>query len=92
MHYIISENVIEVSLHAPFRHLAPRRPFIFHGVAGLRLVSGVPRQRVVARAAHQAHAHQLQAPPAAHHEVILRHQPEPRRQGSEAAGAEDWTL
>lgn len=38
---------------------------------------------------HQAHAHELQAPPTAHHEVILCHQPQPRRQGPEAALAED---
>lgn len=40
---------------------------------------------------HQAYAHQLQAPPTADHEVLLRHQPQPRRQGPQAALTEDWT-
>lgn len=41
--------------------------------------------------AHQAHADQLQAPPAADHEVLLRYQPQSRRQRPQAAITEDGT-
>ncbi|KAG8230813.1 hypothetical protein J437_LFUL010593 [Ladona fulva] len=44
-----------------------------------------------AAAEDEAHEDVLQAPPAAHHEVLFRHQPQPGRQGSEATLAEDGT-
>ncbi|GIX82359.1 hypothetical protein CEXT_613781 [Caerostris extrusa] len=63
--------------------------------AAARLAGGVgQRQQYLQRApdAAQAHAHLLQAPPAEGHEVLLLHQPQPRRQRSQAALAEDGAL
>lgn len=50
---------------------------------------GVPRRRRAGADAHQAHAHQLQAPPAAHHARLFPDEPQPRRKGSQAAEPED---
>lgn len=51
-----------------------------------RLRSRQPHERLVA---HQTHAHLLQAPSAAHHEVILCNQSQSRREGSEAIVTEN---
>lgn len=83
------------------RSHASHRPVIIDGIADVRdvklvlaheLVDDGPRRHVAAATAadaHQAHAHVVQTPPAAHNEVVLQHQPKPGRQRPETAGAKD---
>lgn len=55
------------------------------GISG----DGLPWRRRSRAHAHQAHAYQLQAPPAAHDARLLPHEPQSRRQGPQAAQPED---
>lgn len=70
------------------RDAALGRPLVLDGVPGLRLVSDVTG-RAGLPAADQENEDVVQAPPAQNHEVLLQHQPEPRRQGLEATRSED---
>ena len=51
-----------------------------------------PRRLRPHSAQAEARAHELQAPPATHHEELLCPQPQPGRQGPEAAGTKDGTV
>jgi len=94
-----------ITWHLFCRSHAGHRPIFFDGIADLRNVQlvlahklfddGNDRWHVAAATsanADEAHANVVQTPSAAYNEIVLQHQPKPRRQGLETAGSKDWTV
>lgn len=85
------ENVL-LNLFVPPRDAPQRGPVVLDGVPdSLRLLRDVTRSSRVA-AEDQEDEDVVQAPPTEDHEVVLQHQPEPRREGPQTTGAENWAL
>lgn len=97
-------RVIRCVLFVFCRSHASHRTVFVDGIVDVRDVQFVfadklfdhgHRRHVAATAAadaHEAYANVVQTPPAAHNEVVLQHQPKPRRQRPKTAGAKDWLV
>jgi hypothetical protein len=89
-----------------YRSHASHRPILIDGIIDLRNVQLVVAHKLFDDGRHyrwhvtaatsantdETHANVIQTPPAAYNEVVLQHQPKPRRQGLETAGSKDWTV
>lgn len=93
------DTAVDIGSHAS------HRPIFFDGIADLRNVQPVLTNKLLDDGHHrwhvtaatststnEAHADVIQTPPAAYNEVVLQHQPKPRRQGLETAGSKDRTV